>query len=1397
MFKLRWLLLLLAFAMAGAVGFVVQADRGRTPEALLESALQRLQGSEPDYRAALWDFDLAFNLADARGNDELAEEILRQRALACFARRMWQDSRDCYVKVYEDYAPGDLSTLLQVGWIDMITEEYDSAIEIADSVLAEKEDHAGALHLKGKTLQTLAAVELDRCREALDSVLADQPAERGMTLVWRAAALDPGDPQRSSALSELQTLVQNGKVFGELNEAIDASSDELVTARRLYAKSLFQLPTAGPMIGLLEIFQRAGRKDEMVDLGLAAVPHPGFQHKVEAVTLLAGVLEDMGRPDQAAHVIRQAQNDEGLPHEDILLDWCRLLFELRDWEYLDKVSRVIDQRKDVRGGHISSAMRFFGGISAVNLKRYDRGTKLLERFTNSPDSYHPVEDSRPHAFYALAQAYRAQGKRSDEIRTLRRTTIEAPSLSGDAWLRLSQLQRTNGEPLKNAAVSLTHAIRMLPDQAEALFPEWEELSKEAMVQSRRNVEGIRSNQREMDRWAPTDPTVPYEYWALADLYLSENQGWGAIQSLNLFLDQFPGFGPAMDYLVDVHLRRGEYDKAARVFVDRMTDVGPHPRALEVLARIPRDVIAPELFLEMMESDPSNTGVTTMAREMIRAGRDDLALLALTEVDPARMQDEALLLLAEVQADRGAWGEALSASSRIPATSPLFSEALDMRARAALGRDSDRGVAFALDPVLARLDEAQELDTDLALGTATTLLLHGEERSALTLLRHLDADPETRSERGLVLLGAALTRIGGIDAAAEHFDRAQAFGTGPDGPIGRVIGLAEAGRWPEVPEAVTEIRRSEVDPDDLFQTVLIGLQERTEEARDLALKQLEKEPADPRWYLVLATSNALLPVDERRLPAAADPFPGQTALFAGGEDSHDPRWILVFLLALESEPWSAWVHAELEALSPTSVGELWPAYLQGLALENLGRDEARGKLDQVCRRFPTFPWSWDLLVDLARRELEDPFEKPYVNLLTRRHDALAGVRSQVEKGHRQRAIVGALRLRDRGEAERGIQALGDAMLKDGEDADLLLLVARMQEETGQISEAIQTWTRLLEVLDEEGVEHYVPEFLAMLERAYGDLTLDIDTWTVLLDALILQRPADPAVALARAKVDILTHPVDPVRGLGVAFERLSAFRETTQYVPIESLRRDASHGWFEIYLEHDPPAAEAFARAERIERPGSWDLWHMVGQAIEAQGDHERALEQYTKLIRIVPASRTLRRTAGILADQGVDVAFMQTAIQQIQAAEKGGPDPELALLLARTMVNAGSSMQDAGIEALEKLWEQRRQYDGLDEARLGRYLGSALLHRADPADGPKARLVLLEVLPRTVDPVEADLVLALANLARWIPQRRDPDPIAGMDELLEESEAEAGEEDDDSARAEGGARPERAVAAGR
>lgn len=1346
-----WLLLLLAIAMLAALVGVWRSGHTQNAHGLIERARERMAGPLDDlerFPGAMRELDLAIQLADAGGDTAAAREALLYRAELLESRGSLAQAAADLERLLEAHSPDDVELLSRLARCKLQLGDLAAALNGCERVLALEPKHAVAAALRGQVMFQQGLKQLEEVRAVLDDELSRTDADDGFKLAERIAALDPSDALRPALLHDLRALfpIARSAAADEAAKRIDEVAERWVQARGAFADSFARSVQPQAVYGLIDILYRSGRLIESVDFGLAVRNLPeAFDAQVLQILVLS--MNALGRPKIASKLVGETpDSDQGLPF-DFRLRLAKILYDSQLWNRLRMVGWHLHQFEPI--AEVRQEARSFGdfyqGLAEVRDNAPTQGHTLLERYLGAG----PLEPF-PGAV-AVAWAGMAEAERGFQRPLAERSAIEAsislePRMSGEIWLRLADLQLEMQDPASNIERSLAHALMLLPEKAGELLPRWREAGALALLQQQRDTQLVWEELRRDLRWYPSRESSAYERLELARRSLEAGEAAGCYEACDNVLSEYPDLLPALDLAIEAQLALRRQGRAAELILRRLEAAGPAPASLEQLRGIPPTELTTRQTLALMRADPRHSGIMFLGRYQVARGGGERVLSGLLYLGFDELGDPGRLLAARILINLQRDVEALPLLSAIAPDGPLASAALRLRVEVA----ARSGQRDELATVFQQLRERSVLDPAELLPAARLLLEHGLQADALELARILDQNPSTRGAP-VLQLRSQLELLSGQPAEARvGFERLRALTDDGAAEFGLLLIAIDERAWTEVPALIEDLEQTRARSTELSRACRLALSERLDEARSLALGQTALPAAAPEWKFVAAAISRL-----QRLPTSADSAAGATdaidahlpALF-GSACIADPRDLLGLLLLAEQPGFESLCALRARAWSAPDCGPVAALLLGRLAMRAGDDRVARLALRQALQREPRLISAWDGLEEIQRGTDGDPENPLLLSLQVERRVALGETKADDPFEILQRAHTA----NERGGTQAILPWLSEAAERHKEQPILTLEVARARMKLGDWAGALESWSRYAQLAAPSSLERRAEEWIQLIERAAQGGHIGPARAKAELEALALRLPDHPLVALARAGAELRALPHSPAIGIGRAFALLDGWRKQHGQRPINSLLEGAARRWFEFYVEVDPRRAEQFATHELELDPGDLEPWLMIGEALRAQGRLDEALLQFDVASTMIPEGRILRLRAEIIADLGRDHMRVEQMIErtrQMEGTQK--PDPSLAFLRARSLVNTNPGTLPAGIELLIELWSQRVEIAAhVSEAELGLQLGTALMHRLVPGDARRAALVLAQVQDKVTDPMRRDLIRAIGLIARRV-----------------------------------------------
>ncbi len=1351
--KSRILLFLSALGTLGSLWWVWFEHETRSPLTLLASAEDRLNRvdideHQLDYDTALRELDLALHLAELSGDTPLLREI-RKKRIGVYQRRKafrlaLQEAEEMLAET-----PDDPDLLNEVALALISLGDRERAVEVSRRLI---EIERSALNLN-----TLARVQLllaegiqEEIGALLTDALGDDQAAQSIESVRHVIALPEGSTKRHSILDHINEILtpsgRNEECLGLISQATHQSD----RARQNLIASLDDSITTYAVDALVRRYLLAGAPHLVADLGQIALQGLQLQGaRGTALTTGRALVSNDRIAAASALLLRSRQRDRGLysfqfvPVSD-LVDWCQLLLELEDWKSLDWASGILAKRAH-RSMGLGALPRFYMGMAAYHLGEWKRALASFQAFARDRMGRNPVPFARMESNLRAFEC----AKRLKSASLQRQAMLEITSQSedpewdrslrrriGEIWRQQAQRQFKDGDPLK-AEVSMTNAVRLMPDRTDVLMDDWTQIGEIALAKRGRrflNEQGVPSAAR------PNRGGGPYEHFIYGRHYAEQGQPLRAISLLEPFAIEYPGFVPAEELLARAYFDVRDFNGAARIWVALTRERPGNPQLAKSLHQIPSDRFPPDLRVEWTRHSPRAAALVGVAEQLIEDGQGFAALSALRQPSNEPMHGHALLLWGQLTIEQARWTECVRLLEGLPADDPWFPSTVGYSLEAAAKSEIPKGMADPLVSVVDKVKSAPVLLVEPTLKGINALISVGKYPKARDLLNNLDQREIDSS--GVVVLEAAMVELlfGRDDRALAYLDRAESFFDDGEIVVGRILFAANQGDWKVVADEARALAKRPFSRRGAYQQALaVALQGKFDAARQLLADPLQEAFPDPLHTLLIEACDALLTESEE----TADTDPSRR--FLGRLDAErDPRQVICMLLALECPPWAAWTLDKLRGLPEELLISPWPRYLEAAALLGLDQNlEAIQNLKAMALNEPRVPFAWFLLEKVERERLETDSAP---ELLALRADRIRAA-GTAGLSPLQLAVVMSHTVELLGQPRRALKILENAQEEHPDDMALAIRVAQKRSAIGDSTAAIDDYNRLLSPAMEAGFD-LVPEYLELLRAAalHGDISNS--AWWSYLEAIEAQRLDDPSIARELARRTIETADQRSDWGVGRAWERLERFRMRTQNAPIEDLRQGEAQRWFDLFLEHDPRRAFEFAQAELLVRPYSPTMWSLSAQALAAGGELRRAANEFRTILAIVPDPDIQRRLADLYVDLGENRKRIESLLEQAQKRRR--TEPELELIRARSLIAGGGKVRDTGIRTLVQFWLDRDDLPEIDPWQLGKELVVALLLRNSKADPGSAKRVLRELAPLVSDPLEREVLRIFEIFARHL-----------------------------------------------
>lgn len=1229
--------------------------------------------------------------------------------------------------------------------LDVRTGDFRRGIQRVEALLAREPEDASAHALLGRLHHLAGSRSIDSAHAVLDRLLPTEESQSARALLEQAAALDPSDPRRVSLGHRLRRMIDPAdepKLEGVL-DSVERASEDFAAARTRFEHALQRRFQSEALAGLLELYERAGRTPLAVDLAASAMHFEGARADLDLARAHIEALVSLGRVELASEIaFHWVTKQTALP-----IDFLMRASEIfRRAGRADGMGRAASLVAGIGNQAQFDAAAVYLGLSDVRHKNWNVARLRLERFAKS-DLPEPFPGARAEAWRQLAVTARALEQPERERESLRAALDLEPDSSGEAWIRLAELQLES--PRGGYRGPDEHYVRgmsLLPKRTAQLLPRWEEIGRKELASVGFDPEAARQDLVTRGAVKPPSDASPYVLYRMTKLHIENQDLLRASAFAKELNSDFPAFVPGIDLALEIALAQDRPADIIAALVARLGAAGRDARCDEALRNIAVDDLSPTERLALMRADPTVTGRVAIASWLAQHGDAEQALRSLEAVGIEALAEPGRLLAAQLHLQRDDPVRALEYARTLGAVLTSMPRALETFADAAIGTRSFDELAQACARVAATANTVRQRERWIAL--CDRLMPRGGARAALALLQKLDAGRTTRGGDVVVRLAAAHAALGDDAAAEAAFLRAEAFDTRSEGELLRLLVELRAGRT----DGIDGLARTLIATSSMWsqasparRAALYVLAGRDEDARKLVTSLPGHEPLDELARAIVSARDGIpwSPPEEFGAAAGAD-----TQVFVRGPDGRrDPREAAALLFGSGSPVAAAVVRSWLLATSPETHGVVWTSWLAMTIARNAGAPPTavRRTLDPILAMRSDFAPVWDVAegydtgpratlsqiagIRTARaRVLGEDYAPPVERELDRaREHELAGDLEAARGAARRACEIDP-------SFARAHEARADLELRLG---DPLAAVAAYRE-AARTSKAPGPRAEL------------VGKFLDALQRArLGESPLvTAEHAQKALDAMARSAPDDPRVVLELARLDLGIDVRNPSLGVSRALTRLEGFRARHKGQALENLARGALASWAEFRRALDPDEALRFVESEMALEPAASDVWTELARCHEARGDDAATVAAARLAADLVPGGDSLRELFRLRTRRSTRIDDIDRALAEIRAVEgSSGSGAELGLLQARAYLNAAASYVDLVITVLEGL-EPWLDLSPSFRLRHGMLNVTARLQRSTPEDLEKARAVLASIEPLASDPYQRSFISAMRGLAR-------------------------------------------------
>ncbi|QDV06709.1 hypothetical protein Poly30_22240 [Planctomycetes bacterium Poly30] len=1228
------------------------------------------------------------------------------------------------------------------------------------SLVTEGSDFGEAWALRGQLELDLGTELLRRAYRTAEASLAssDLPAVRETITELASRAAD--DPRKDVLINRLSRAFYGGSdaATGTVITQITEPRLRFQRARNDFANALEFIVEPSILVAFGNLLERAGQIELSIRLHRAARNIPAVANDPDAFAAFLGQLMKSNRIPEGVRVLQEWDYTNGGSLE-FYRSAGEVFYRAEEYAALQKVAAGLDNY----GADIGAAWRFFflSVPRIVNAKlnaaqpikdpelikkrreSIEQAIGWLKEFANDDDALEPFLGARREAWFWISQAHALQGDAPAELTSLT-TALELTSTpSSDDWVRVAELQKVVGPTVEWRKVeeALSEAMNIDPSRTAELAPDWYQAGKKQLERYNESLEDL-IGQVSRSGFSALNPDVvgPAVWTQIAGHQLAIGDHYGASRAAMAAREKYRHLVPPLDIIIRAKLANSRTRAPKDDIIERIEAAGIDDQVEAFMSQLDGGRLDGEELVRAIRAAPLRFGKPAVARYYLTLDDPARAGEALVDVKDATAPPELRLLRARLLVEGDRFEVALEELKGLERDPNLRTDALLLKLEASIGA----GMIRALDPIAAQFralkgttpkERKDVLESQLE--AIDQLSMCGRADLALANLEPLDQQAGSRTKefyRRRLLVDALTIRDRGAVPVQESILRAEPYLRDGTPDITAIV-LAVAGRnWTELPGLVDRLLESDFKPTAKQEAALELLGERLQSGTRAADDGLRSLPRDPEWAFLSCAAASL--VDARiELPEWYGPQAGRDAakLLRGTADRQpqDPRDALVLYFLSSVPEWSPWVVPRIGEMVRQSGSSLWTLWLRARVFHALGDRLAEAKtIMRLTEDFPRFGPGHDAAVRLF--EEQHPSEPLHPQIVRARRIRLQSLGEELIANPIEIHLAKAGELARLGKNTEAIQELEPA-IRAGEigvtEGRLILGILMIRSQ--QYSLAAQQLDRALQ--QDPGVfkETVIDALLFALEESIKRARnpegapqrgqLSEQAALAMLKSLSERYPLDPMVTLAELKLE--TPEVESDRGIRAqrALDRLFL---NSGRKPLDQLRRGCTRRWIDYLAPHAPEVAQKILQRDLVLEPGNLDLWQLSGDIAELQKDYPAARSYYATLMAIDPRPKTALALAGIMIEEGSDIATARKILSDASAELAGSSSRPIYLQTVADLRDPFLDRPGMGrpklaeiVPRLRGMWEARQRIrKDVEPVDLGLLFADALFRQLSAID---------------------------------------------------------------------------------
>ncbi|MFT5286468.1 MAG: tetratricopeptide (TPR) repeat protein, partial [Planctomycetota bacterium] len=1246
--------------------------------------------------------DFALRLAREEGDRDQQALILRRRAKLYRDLKRNENAREDLKLLLRDYEPEDRESIQTLSRLEFLAGNREHGLDLIETLLEKDPTDSGGLFNRADFRLAMAKDLLKECADICAEVMDDNSARLADSMTTMASARTHTDLNRARLMMEITKLFNAGSEIEkrEYNEKAKLAREHLFSAFADYAAVLKNTNSTDAIASVLKILQMSGGWDDAADFATASIYHFARTNRMNGVEQVFAALHQAGLNVDANRLSRLFIKEGRTLSPAFIREMLRITYASEMWSSLPELNKTLlgfyppgatSGSSKAERDSARSLANFYQGIASHHLGNHSDAVQKLGRYRSGSPRAKPFPDALLVAEDARARSASQVGGSSFkkvQLQALQFVLKNTDKASGLHWRALMKLQSDLGVNATVAEVTIAHVMAAFPTGSSEHESLWRQYGRRGMKDAFLSLDAVRNQLNQANRLVGEQTMSAYAYFQLAEQYVTEREWYGVLVACDKVFESVPYLPPAVRLYLKATTKLGLEERAIDLLIGQLEFAGPNAVDLDRLYNY-RELFSLEQKLRLIDADPLGYGRGELIDSLLERGEYRQVLSALPDASTPSVSHVTRIQASEALLGLERYDEALLLLQQIPTDSEHYSRVFALLLETAIATEDTRFLDSAITNIVR---PTQVVETDF-MATLDTLLINGRIELASKVANFLDSSVATRSGQNMLRIGLIQILNEQYEEAFVTFERAYAYSRNGAATLGNMLLAVRTGEWSTLSRHLAEYEDERKHLNDESVMILALLHGRTEPVLEQLNQLSRSEQLDGIHLLLRSVADTL----DSGTTALLEEFPSyvvdETREFISGtsESPHDPREILVLLLALQDKDWRVWLVQEMPRWSNKGSG-MWASYLTAEALlRSSAFKQADVEITHLATRWEQFLPVWQLA---NRLQTSLPIGNDQLLTFAKRgwevpdHPGSQSMRSKLDTIEE---------LRNAGDIDQAFRKVRSALDSAPNNAALLYQLGMIHGERGNYEAALINLGRFVRRLPKAPRDAILPEIVEFFDEAVAAGHLAPELWRSSLTSFSTEFPYNGLIAiryiLSELKYEVQRNPTGSIFD---ALKRINQFKTRTSDAPINSLGAGSLEAWHQFYLELSPSLDEEFLREQLKLDPSAPEHWSMLTQCLYAQGRFAEADTLNDRLLSMVPDRLGLQLSIEKAIRHGESLSYVESLcgkladVRHVDAAT----DPQVRFLLAKAKANGTVDEAEQGVTELGNLWRGIIQNDG-------------------------------------------------------------------------------------------------------